>query len=357
MARVCAIIPTLGTNPERLAAAVEAVWAQSATNDLELVVVVNGPSLIEGKPLDARTRVVTAGVNLGWAGGLHAGRAVTDAEFLWLVQDDSYPKQHCLRELLAELDSAPAHALVSPLVVRTSPMRENSPTVPYAYAGSWGGVLAPDGTLAYSVPRRDLPLDQITTIPHLDYVPSRGMLIRTSVWDEVGGADLRAYPTGWVDVLLCTAVREAGYTIGLAPAAHITHDRNASTPPALLSFVRARGPRLVRDRETTLEVSLGEIPPAVQEATLVSATSAFLDFVTYVGDTMVPRGRHDELAELLAAATAERDAAVAQRDAAIAERDASLHTVTAMRRSRSWSVTAPMRKLSSIFQRRWLRQQ
>lgn len=351
MARVCAIIPTLGTNVDRLAAAVDAVWSQSVNDELELVVVVNGAALAQGPALDARTRIVVAGANLGWGGGLHAGRAVTEAEFLWLVQDDSYPDQHCLRELLAELDSAPGQALVSPLVVRTTPMRETSPIVPYAYAGSWGGVLAPDGTLRYSVPRRDLPLDQITTIPPLDYVPSRGMLIRSSVWDEVGGADLRAYPTGWIDVLLCTAVREAGYAIGLAPPAHIRHDRNASTPPALMQFVRSRGPRLMRDRATALEASLGDIPPAVRDATLVSATTAFLDFVTHVGDTMVPRGSHDERAEHLESATRERDAALAERDAAIAERDAALQAVTAMRRSRSWRVTAPMRKLSSKLSR------
>lgn len=344
MARICAIIPTLGTNVERLAAAVDAVWAQSVDDDLDLVVVVNGSGLAEGPALDARTRVVVAGANLGWGGGLHMGRAFTEAEFLWLVQDDSYPEQRCLRELLDVLDAAPKQGIVSPIVVRTEPMRENSPKVPYAYAGSWGGVLASDGRLAYSVPRRDLPLVQITTVPPLDYVPSRGMLIRASVWDQVGGADLRAYPTGWVDVLLCTAVREAGYTIGLATSAHIRHDRNASTPPALIQFSRSRGPRLMRERATALEVSVAQIPPTLRDATLVSATTAFLDFVMHVADTTVPGRQHHELAERLVAVTDERDAA-------IAERDEARQAVKALRRSRSWRMTAPMRKLSSRLSR------
>jgi len=336
MPRVAAVIPTLGTNLPRLAAAVQAVREQSA--EVDVIVVVNGAPLPDTTVLDARTRVLTAGINLGWGGGLHVGRAATDAEFLWLVQDDSYPQEHCLRELVAALDAAPTQALVSPIVVRTERENEASPTVPYARRASWGGVLGADGAMDHWEPRRDIPLDEIDAIPELDYVPSRGMLVRTSVWDEVGGTDLRAFPVGWVDVLLCSAVRAAGYTIGLAPTARIRHDRSASTPTILNGYVRERGPRLLRDAGTPPPEASVDVPEHVLAGTLSSATASVLELAEYAERTTVPRTQHESVVQTLETATRQRDRA--QRELA------------ALRGSLSWRVTAPLRRLRGLARRR-----
>ena len=338
MARVTAVIPTLGTNTARLAAAVDAVWAQRADVDLDVIVVVNGPSFETTTALDARTTVLVAGINLGWGGGLHTGRAATDAEFLWLVQDDSYPEEHCLRELLSALDASPRHGLVSPIVVRRTPENEKSPTVPYARRASWGGVLASDGSMDHWEPRRDTPIDEIDVIPELDYVPSRGMLVRSAVWDEVGGADLRAYPVGWVDVLLCAAVRDAGHAIGLAKQALIRHDRSASTAPALNGYARERGPRLLHERGNARAGITDAVPAEVRDATLISASASFLEFVAYVDRATVARADYEKLAARLEKMTAERDKVREERDV--------------LRGSASWRVTAPLRRLRSLVGRR-----
>ncbi len=339
MPRVTAVIPTLGTNLERLRAAVDATWSQAGEIDLDVIVVVNGPALDETQAaLDARTTILTAGINLGWGGGLHTGRAATDAEFLWLVQDDSYAEDGCLRELVAALDAEPRQGLVAPIVVRHTPENEKSPTGSYARRASWGGVLAPDGTMDHWEPRRDTPLDEIDVIPALDYVPSRGMLVRTVVWDQVGGTDLRAYPVGWVDVLLCAAVREAGYTIGLAPTAHLRHDRSASTTVALNGYVRERGPRLLRDRDGDRGQVAAAVPLAVRDATLVSATASLLEFAHYVDRETVPRASAEKLATQLTLMTERSERA--QRE------------LEALRGSLSWRVTAPLRRVRAALGRR-----
>ncbi|MER3388713.1 MAG: glycosyltransferase [Microcella sp.] len=338
MPRVAAVIPTLGTNVARLAAAVEAVQAQRGDVELEVIVVLNGAPLPEAAGLDARTRVLTTGINLGWGGGLHVGRAATDAEFLWLVQDDSYPQEHCLRELVAALDASPAQALVSPIVVRTERENDASPTVPYARRASWGGVLGSDGAMDHWEPRRDIPIDEIDAIPDLDYVPSRGMLVRTSVWDEVGGTDLRAFPVGWVDVLLCSAVRAAGHTIGLAPTARIRHDRSASTPTILNGYVRERGPRLLREAGAPPLGASDDVPEHVLSGTLSSATASVLELAEFAERTTVPRSQHEAIAQKLETASRERDRA--QRE------------LEALRGSLSWRVTAPLRRLRGLARRR-----
>ncbi len=343
MHRVTAVIPTLGANVERLRAAVDATWAQADDLDLddidlEVIVVVNGPALDKTATLDARTTIITAGINLGWGGGLHTGRAATEAELLWLVQDDSYAEAGCLRELVAALDASPELGLAAPLVVRREPENEKSPTVPYSRRASWGGVLAADGTMDHWEPRRDTPLGEIGEIPPLDYVPSRGMLVRTAVWDLVGGTDLRAFPVGWVDVLLCAAVREAGFTIGLVATAHLRHDRSGSTAAVLNGYVRERGPRLLRERESGPQSVTDVVPQAVREATLVAATSSFLELVDYVDRETVSRVSADKLAAQLEIMT-ERSAR-AQRE------------LDAVRGSLSWRVTSPLRTVRAALRRR-----
>ena len=338
MPRVAAVIPTLGTDVPRLAAAVEAVWAQSPEVELEVVVVVNGAPLSETTGWDARTRVISTGINLGWGGGLHVGRAATDAEFIWLVQDDSYPQEHCLRELVAVLDATPRQALVSPIVVRTERENDSSPTVPYARRASWGGVLSADGAMDHWEPRRDTPLDEIGAIPHLDYVPSRGMLVRSAVWDEVGGTDLRAFPVGWVDVLLCSAVRAAGHTIGLAPTARIRHDRSASTPTILNGYVRERGPRLLRKAGMPPAEASDAVPEHVLTGTLSSATASVLELAAYAERTTVPRPQHEAVEQKLERVTRDRDRARRELEA--------------LQGSLSWRVTAPLRRLRGLARRR-----
>jgi hypothetical protein len=157
------------------------------------------------------------------------------------------------------------------------------------------------------------------------------------VWDQVGGADLRAYPVGWVDVLLCAAVREAGFTIGLAPSAHLRHDRSASTTTALNGYVRERGPRLLRERGGAHLGVTDVVPIAVREATLTAATASVLELADYVHRETVPRAAAEKLAAQLAIMT-ERSAR-AQRE------------LEALRGSLSWRVTAPLRRVRAAFRR------
>jgi hypothetical protein len=51
-----------------------------------------------------------------------------------------------------------------------------------------------------------VPIDEFTTLEGYAYIPSRGMLIRSAVWDEVGGMDPRYYPVVWADGDFCAAL-------------------------------------------------------------------------------------------------------------------------------------------------------
>lgn len=303
MRTAAAIIPTLGTAAERLRQTVDAVLAQRVDLTIDVVVVVNAPRPARPLGLPEPVRTVIAGANLGWAGGLHLGRAMTTAELLWLVQDDFVPDPNCLAELLSALEHGTA-SLVSPVVVR-EPDRDADGAivdgvVPRHSLGARldPAVFDPSGTLDGThdgstgilvdrFPADDVPLravvdtptvDSLTIDRPLDYVPSRGMLLSAAAWDAVGGMDARNYPVGASDVEFCRALAATGRTFAIAAAARATHDQSASTPKPLARAVSRRNRQRVvatwRDGEPRTTALAAELPSAVRDAVLVGATEA-----------------------------------------------------------------------------------
>jgi len=296
MTTVAVIIPTLGTAPQRLRRTVDAVLASRASVNLDVVVVVNSSQSAAQLDLPQSVRAVEAGANLGWAGGLHLGRAAATAELLWLVQDDMVPDPVCLQQLINELDRTGA-ALVSPVTVREAvydeagaivgglaPRHALGARLNPAVFGAIDGVAPSDaaegerGIVVDRFPPHDLVLDALSVPDDLDYVPSRGMLLASHTWDSVGGMDPRNYPVGGSDVEFCIALAAAGLRFTIAPLARATHEVSASTPKLLARAVFRRNRRRIvetwRDgmpRDATLAP---ELPPSVRDAVLVGATEA-----------------------------------------------------------------------------------
>ncbi len=70
------------------------------------------------------------------------------------------------------------------------------------------------------------PLDRAGA--EVDYVSGAALLVRRSLFDEVGGLDERYSPGFWEDVDLCFAVRERGLQIVCEPAAVVYHFEGSS---------------------------------------------------------------------------------------------------------------------------------
>lgn len=321
MADVAALIPTLGNDVARVLRAVTAVLASDSTFSVEVVVVVNAkvdPFAEVAVTLPANVRVIVAGANLGWAGGLHVGRAATTARFIWLVQDDMDPDTACLRTLAAALEDPRGPALVSPVIVsNVTRDARGAITEGTVERHTLGGSLNPevfdssasrpedDPIMADRFPVEDTGLAELSSVPALDYIPSRGMLLAASTWDAVGGMDARFYPVGATDVDFCRAIHAAGLTFAIVPQARATHLGSASTPRSLARVVfRSNRRRVVekwRDGEVFSATIAAEVPDAVRDAVLIGATEAF-----------------SALAEELERVTAQRDA-LRQRLKAFAE--------------------------------------
>jgi GT2 family glycosyltransferase len=314
---VVAMVPTLGRDDARLSRSLQSVVAQESDLRISIVCVANGGDPIAVLP--PLTTLLSPGLNLGWAGGLTFARSVADAEFLWLVQDDMELDPGCLTALHEALAADQSLGAVSLVTV------DAAGEVP---AFSLGGVLSRDGEprMLEWLPPSSVPPDQLVGLDRLDYVASRGTLVRATAWDAVGGPDAQYYPVTWSDVDLCTALRAAGWGFGLVTTALARHQQRGSTPNEYGQFLfRRNNERFARKwgNERRAPSALPALDPSIPPslvADIAQAASAAL------GDLAVAYG----------AARAEIEQL--RVDVALAR-----HEIEQVRRSHSWRLTAPLR--------------
>jgi len=60
-------------------------------------------------------------------------------------------------------------------------------------------------------------------VREVDYVSGAGLMVRTSLWRQLGGFDTRYCPAYYDDIDLCFAARRAGYKVLYVPFSWIVH--------------------------------------------------------------------------------------------------------------------------------------
>lgn len=181
-------------------------------------------------------RLVTNPENLGFAGGVNSGIAVTSAPFVASINPD--------------IQIAPDW----PAVLLAAFQHDDR-------LGSAGGkLLYPDGTtiqcagcglhmprmIAYTIGRGERDTGQYDTIREVDSYTSAALFLRRATLDTVGLFDDRFFPAYYADVDLGYRIWQAGWTIRYYPAAvaihreTITHDQTNPRHRVLSSIQRTR---------------------------------------------------------------------------------------------------------------------
>lgn len=379
--RVAAIIPTLGQDLDRLRTCLTSLNEQ--TSPLDTIVVLNSGSPPAWAEDLADVTVLTPGLNLGWAGGLAHGRSATDAEFIWLIQDDMTVHPTCLFELQRALAAEPDLAAVGPVVLDSDGL---------VGAGTCGGRLAPDRPIRMEswYPTTPTAVGDLHELDSLDYVASRALLVRSADWDAVGGMYPGFYPVLWGDVDFCTALRRAGRRFALTADATVSHAINGSTPRPYGELLGIRHRALFERRwfgDDPWSAPAVQADPALLRTIAVSATELArvlgreysasqehvrellrqldeseqrhaqrTDDLEQVTQALRQAARHaEELGGKLARRTArlQRASALLAQNSAILDyrtRDLarSQAELTQMQTSRSWRFTAPFRRLGRL---------
>jgi GT2 family glycosyltransferase len=199
--RVSAIIVSYA-DPDATRRAVASLRAQTRPPD-EVIVVDNGPDAL--RAFDAT--VVRPGDNLGYPGGVRAGVARSDGEWLVLLNPDAVADPDCVESLLAAAGSG--IGVVGGQVLQPDG-RVNAGDNPLHISGvSWSG--------------RYLQAPETGEPRKVAVVSGALQLVSRELWDHIDGMADR-YFLYHEDVDLCWRARLAGWEVVFAPDARAVHD-------------------------------------------------------------------------------------------------------------------------------------
>jgi GT2 family glycosyltransferase len=287
---VLAVVPTLDPLSSRLAGLLASLERLEGGLAVQTLVVVNRgrelPTRADDRDPQYRSTgatIVETGLNLGFGGSVTFASTLADFSHLWLLQDDLEVSPSCLSELFSALERDASLGAVNPTRITTDGRVTRR---------SAGGRLGADGRIDELLPRSTVALDRYVPDAPLDFIMSRGMLVRGAAWKATGGMDARFYPVGWSDVDLSTRLRAAGWSLATVPTATVRHEKAGSTPRALGEVTFERNRELFRQKWSGAgerpEVH-PDIPRELLEAVAQSAGSLALDLAHRMEAR--PRGR------------------------------------------------------------------
>ena len=131
---------------------------------------------------------------------------------IWLIHDDSLPEVHALAELVRALELSPMVAIASP-----KQLGYDNPKMIVQQGLTLTKTLKP-----FSLVNDELDQKQHDWMSDVLAVTSNAMLIRASVWAELGGFSLVA-PELAADVDLGIRTHQLGFRVVVVPTARVRH--------------------------------------------------------------------------------------------------------------------------------------
>jgi GT2 family glycosyltransferase/glycosyltransferase involved in cell wall biosynthesis len=211
--RVSVIIPTFG-HPLHAFTALAALAPEAARVPLEAIV------MDDCGPVDARTalsqvtgvRFERNAANLGFVGNCNRGAALARGEFLLFLNDDAIVAPGALQAMLRVFDTdARAGAVGAKLVYPDGRLQE-------------AGAIVWRDAAAWNYGRGDDPArPEYNYLREADYCSAACLMIRRSLFRDLGGFDALFAPAYGEDTDLCFRVREAGLRVYYQPEAEVVH--------------------------------------------------------------------------------------------------------------------------------------
>lgn len=174
--------------------------------------------------VSAPLTVIRNGDNLGFAAGNNVGLryllARGDADYVWLLNNDTRVAASALRELVRRAEAEPSCAVMGGTMLELDEP-ERVQELGGATVSHWHGMVRVCGRgLPASAPRVESP--------SLDYVSGGCALVRLSALEDVGLLDERFFLYG-EDVDWGLRMKEAQYDVCYAPGAQVWHKGGGSS--------------------------------------------------------------------------------------------------------------------------------
>ncbi|WP_051973589.1 glycosyltransferase family 2 protein [Cryobacterium sp. MLB-32] len=227
------------------------------TRQPDIVITVDGGSTDGTADMLSRfgpTQFISASADLSFGQAIAAAVRVTsppedDRQMLWLLAQDSAPEPEALAKLLAELEISPSVAVAGPKVMEWEAEK---------YIHDFGITMTPGGSTVTLV-ESELDQGQHDGLSDVLAVSAGGMLVRHTVWNQLGGFD-PALPVVDDSLDFCVRVRLAGYRVSVAPAARVASAGAGVAGPNQSSRGSLRRRRVRAERSAQLHRRLAYSP-------------------------------------------------------------------------------------------------
>jgi len=216
---VVSLILPVHSQPELTAALVRAI-ATTATVPYELIVVDDTatPAMKQVVTRIKGAMVTVNPRNLGYTASLNRGAALARGDFLVLLNDDTLPDPGWLEAMLECARSSDDVGVVVPMYIDTERRLKEA-----------GSIVWNDGSTENFGRGDEYPeRSRYRYRREVDYGSGACLLVRASLFREIGGLDERFSPAYYEDVDLCFAAREAGARVVYEPRAQIVHAEGAT---------------------------------------------------------------------------------------------------------------------------------
>ena len=155
--------------------------------------------------------------NVGYINNVNTGTDSISTEYLLTLNQDTIVCPGWLDELVLEMQRDPSNAVVGPCIL--------SPSLTIQEAG---GLIFDDARAAHRGRGFNAEDPRFSFSREVDYVSGCAMLVRTTVWKQLGGLNKDLSPAYYDDVDLCIRVHEAGMNVRYAPLAVVIHTEGTS---------------------------------------------------------------------------------------------------------------------------------
>lgn len=162
-------------------------------------------------------RLVRAERNLGFVGACNLGAEHARGELVMFLNNDTEVRDNWLDALVQVLDTRSDAGLVGAKLV-----------YPDGRLQECGGIIFSDGS-GWNYGRGGDPgATEYCTMRDVDYCSGAALMVRRSLFEQIGGFDSRYAPAYYEDTDLAFAVRAAGYRTLVQPESLVVHIEGAS---------------------------------------------------------------------------------------------------------------------------------
>jgi GT2 family glycosyltransferase len=150
--------------------------------------------------------------NLGFLKNANNAAAFANGEFIHFLNNDTKVTPGWLSSLVALMDGDETIGMAgSKLVYPDGRLQEA------------GGIIWQDATGWNYGHKQDPDASEYNYVKEVDYISGASILVRKSLWDELGGFDTRYTPAYAEDSDLAFAIREKGYKVVYQPLSKVIH--------------------------------------------------------------------------------------------------------------------------------------